>query len=1484
MGLFIMRSSNIQESRVFRRFLRVVAAAAMMMVAILGTISRSPGQIQRESGFEPHAFAITRARIVVSPDEEIEQGTIVIRDGLIAAVGKDVAAPADAEIIDGTGLIVYPGFIDAASSSLLDPAKNPTPSPGRPIDYSRFALAATPPDNRKAITPEFEALRGLKSDGALVEARRKLGFTTVHVVPTGRIASGQGLLQTTSGAPLRESVLVQPTFAEFQLLAPGSGGYPATLMGATAHLRQAFLDARRHMQHHRLYEQQVPSVGRPPEDPVLHALGEIAERQHPSIFVAQSRDDIHRTLDFGQEHQLPVILWGGHEAYRAVDRVKQQARGIIVQVDWGDEPKIETDKPSEGLTADAKPPVRVQEYRRDEWRRRVGGLKILHDHQIPFALSGEGLKEPGDLFKSLRQAIQQGLPQQAVLAGMTRNAAAVLGQENRLGTLAVGKLAHIAVWNGPFHDERSKVRYLFVDGMKFEYNKTAAPVPAGEQTGSSGPTLAGTWQVEIESADGKVAATLEIAQKGSALSGTFKSSQGEGRIASGKLDGDKFEFVVAIGVGAQNIELKFSGGTGELQDGKLAGTLKSAFGAPTKFAAARQAPPKPAESSNPVTLAVDDSGADKEKAGSASRGDAALPTELESDRLQRHIKTGGNVLIRNGTVWTGFGDPQPETSVLVRQGKIAAIGRDLEPDADMQVIDASGRFVIPGIIDTHSHIMFAAGMGGVNEFTASIVPEVRVKDVVRTDDPAEYRALAGGTTAARLLHGSANTIGGQDAVVKFKYGELARRQILQGNPQGVKFALGENVKRQADRFPNTRLGVEATLNRAFLEAVDYRRQWMEYNRRVSQQGSDDAPPLLPPRRDLRLEALADIVDHQKFIHSHCYRADEILMLLRVTSNLGIRVWSLQHVLEGYKIAAEITAHGASCSTFSDWWAYKVEAYDATPYNAALLAEAGANVVLKSDDAELIRHLYLEAAKTVRYGNVAPDAALRMVTLNAARELGLDGRMGSIEVGKDADLGIFSGHPLSAFSRCEMSLIEGEVYFVREKQPSAMSEKAALASAHPRPLVLPPREIREKRLDLTRSPEGRYAIVGGTIHPVEGPDIEQGTLLIDAGTISAIGSSIEVPVGTRIVDASGLHVYPGLIDTGTVLGLTEIGAVRETHDYQESGRFQPDLRAGVAINPDSELIPVTRSGGITASLVRPVGGIIAGQASLIKLDGWTVPEMVLDYEAGLQINWPGGNDNTARVDQLRDFLVEARLYHKVKKAANEAQTTPPVPDPRYESLGPYLRGEKRIFVEANSRKEIVEALQFAEKEDLKIVITGAEEAWKIASELKKRDTPVVIGAVMARPFTEYDPFDAQYANPGRLHEAGVLFAVRSVGSTTAGFSASNSRNAPFEAGMAVAYGLPEEEALKAVTLNAARILQVDDRLGSLAPGKMANVIICDGSPLQQTTEYKGIFVAGKPYAPESRHTRLYEKYRGRLHEIQAQRQQDAKQVAPPERSQ
>ncbi|MEX0718509.1 MAG: amidohydrolase family protein [Planctomycetaceae bacterium] len=1457
------------------------AAFVLVAAAIVGLIGGdSPRAADRIVGFTPRVFAVTGARIVVRPGETIDEGTLVIRDGVIVAVGKagEVEVPADAQSVDAQGHVVYAAFIDAGTSALVDGDKRPTPVAGRNIDFGRYILAATPPDNRRLLTPEFAVRDGLKREGAKLEAFRKAGFAAAHVVPTGRIASGTGTLISTEDLPLREAVIAPDSLAAFRLYAPGGNEYPSTLMGTTAHLRQAFLDAERDALHRELFEQRTPGVERPVFDEALAALEQVRSGERRALFTVTTRDDIHRALDFAAEREIAATLWGARDAHRAVDRLKKENVDVVLQADFGKEPKIERQPASDKLVAEIKPPVRVQQEELDRWKRRVGTAAALEEAGVRFAFGSQGLDDPAKLLEAVRTAIEHGLSADAALAALTTNPAAMLGVEHRLGTLEAEKAGHVVVLTGPLEHEQAKVRHLFVDGRQYEYNESAKPVEPVKPGEKPALQVAGKWNVVIESASGKVPGTLELSQDGARLTGRFVSEQGNGRVAAGKADDAGIELTVSIGAGDREVDLKF---TGKLAEGKLAGELKSPFGAPAPWSAQRDDEKDGAgEDENPVTIDIA-----AEEGSDGAKPQAEWPTELEADRLRRPFETKGNVFIKNATVITGTGETLQEASIVVRDGKIAAVGKDVErPEGDIAVIDATGRYVMPGIIDTHSHIMIE---GGVNEYTQSVVPEVRIKDAIDTSDVAQYRALAGGTTAARVFHGSANVIGGQDAVVRFKHGEPARAQILDDAPQGVKFALGENVKGRRDRFPNTRLGVEATLNRAFLEAIDYRRQWNAFELAEKKRAAEAkaaggngggekaaSPSVLPPRRDLRLEALADIVDHKKFIHSHCYRADEILMLLRTARDLGIRVWSLQHVLEGYKIAPEIVAHGASCSTFADWWAYKVEAFDATPYNAALLDEAGANVVIKSDNAELIRHLNLEAAKAIRYGGMPPDRAIQAVTRNAARELGLHDRLGTIEPGKLADMAIYNGHPLSTFSRCEIALVGGEVYYHREGAPTVMSEKQRERSKQAPPLEFASDEVREKKLDLEPHANGRYAIVGATLHPVDGPVIEKGTLVVEDGNIAALGKSndVDVPTDAKVIDAKGLHVYPGLIDAGTTLGLTEIDRLRETHDFAESGLLQPDIRAGVAVNVDSELIPAARAGGITSILIRPNGGLIGGQASTVQLAGWTAEEMVLEYEAGLVIGWPEGKDAKKQREQLEEFFEQAREYDRVRAAAEKRSSNKSdsesddsasddfdggVVDPRLEAMRPYLHAKKPVFIEAYTRQQIAEALLFAEKWKLKPVITGGRDAWKLADELKKRDVPVIVGPVMVPP-AEHDPLDAPYANPGRLHEAGVKFCIRSD-------SAWNSRNAPFEAGMAVAFGLPEEEALRAVTLSAAEIVGLGDSLGSLTVGKRANLLIGDGTPLQPSSQVKAVFIAGRPFAPESRQTRFYERYRQRLAE-------------------
>jgi imidazolonepropionase-like amidohydrolase len=406
------------------------------------------------------------------------------------------------------------------------------------------------------------------------------------------------------------------------------------------------------------------------------------------------------------------------------------------------------------------------------------------------------------------------------------------------------------------------------------------------------------------------------------------------------------------------------------------------------------------------------------------------------------------VVIQNATIMTVTKGTIDKGSVVLQDGKIVAVGTKVNIPAGATIIDGTGKYVIPGIIDCHSHIATEA----VNEGSLSVSSMVGIGDTLNPEDIAIYRAMAGGVTTANILHGSANSIGGKTVVVKMRWDHSADEMLFEGAMPGIKFALGENPKRAGaavmpglnvtPRYPATRMGVEDVIREAFTGAKAYKASWDEYNAKVAK-----GIVAIPPARDLKFEPLVEVLEGKRYVHSHCYRQDEILMLLRVADDYGFKIRTLQHVLEGYKVAKEIAAHGAGASTFSDWWAYKVEAYDAIPYNATLMMRKGVLVSLNSDDAELMRHLNEEAAKTMKYGGATETEALSMVTINPAKQLGIDKRVGSIEVGKDGDIVIYDQHPLSNFTKVEKVFIDGQLYFDRAKdladRPTKEAEKKAL---------------------------------------------------------------------------------------------------------------------------------------------------------------------------------------------------------------------------------------------------------------------------------------------------------------------------------------------------------------------------------------------------------------------------------------------------------
>jgi imidazolonepropionase-like amidohydrolase len=411
--------------------------------------------------------------------------------------------------------------------------------------------------------------------------------------------------------------------------------------------------------------------------------------------------------------------------------------------------------------------------------------------------------------------------------------------------------------------------------------------------------------------------------------------------------------------------------------------------------------------------------------------------------LATRAQNPSTIFIQNATVLTVTHGIIEHGSILIRDGKVAAVGADLKAPGDATVIDATGQFVMPGIIDCHSHI---AVDGSVNEAGPAVSSMANIADVLNPDDIDIYRDLAGGVTAANILHGSANPIGGQTVVIKLRWGKPASELPFQGALPGIKFALGENPKHSnfptppgvTPRYPATRLGVEEVIRQAFIEAREYKKQWDDYNQRKSA-GEQN---LVPPRRDVRLDPLVEVMEGKRYVHAHCYRADEILMLIRVANEFGFKVRTFQHVLEGYKIADEIAASGAGGSTFSDWWAYKMEAFDAIPYNAALMAERGVIVSVNSDDAQEARQLNQEAAKSMKFGGLSANDALKLITLNPAIQLGIDARAGSIDVGKDADLVIYNHDPLSVYAVVQKTLIDGQVYFDRQRD---ISQRATLAT-------------------------------------------------------------------------------------------------------------------------------------------------------------------------------------------------------------------------------------------------------------------------------------------------------------------------------------------------------------------------------------------------------------------------------------------------------
>lgn len=895
------------------------------------------------------------------------------------------------------------------------------------------------------------------------------------------------------------------------------------------------------------------------------------------------------------------------------------------------------------------------------------------------------------------------------------------------------------------------------------------------------------------------------------------------------------------------------------------------------------------------------------RAGAAALAVAGLgyatpsPAQLPPASYQTQIEPGavevprGSLLIRDiDSVWTAAGRIVTGADILIRDGVIREIGTGIRPPRGVMVLDGSGFTAIPGFVDEHSHIAMTTS----NECTDPILPETRVIDQLQPDDFGVFRALTGGVTVAQVLHGSCNPVGGQSAIIKPRWGLTNPRQFLvQGAPQTVKFALGENVTRKSwgsagapQRYPFSRQGVEALYIQAFEAAQAYQAEWQRY--RASPRSFR-----VPPRTDHRLEALVDIMEGRIRVHAHSYRADEILMLIGIAERYGFRIDAFTHALEAYKVADEIAAHGAGASTFSDWWHYKLEAFDATPYNAAILHAQGVLTTLNSDSEQLQTFALYEIMKPVRYGGVPKEDALRMYTLYPAQQLRIEDKVGSIEVGKHGDIVLLSGDPFDTRTKVEKTVMDGIVYWERDRESEyrrfPMRTVPTITAAQTVATTVPWARSRRLEDDEAAAPgpttdadangpsmaaddggadaaAGVFALVGATVHPVGAPAIENGVVVVRNGRVEAVGPAdqVTVPADAQRVDVSGKHVYPGMTDVSTSLGLQEIGQVATASDQREVGAFNPHLRAMSGLQPHSVTYGVARMNGITTAVTHQSGGIIPGAGSLIQLDGDTPAGLSIHDRVAMVINFPRPEGDEWEEPKLEGDDLEklVALFERAELFAARP-TARDRPDRPFEAqvhggdrllldaLAPVIRGEMPVLFRVSRERDIRTLLLFLDEfPELRAVIVGGDAAHRVAPELGARGIPVVLSTGLDVTRDRDDAHDAAWANAAVLHAAGVPVAF------TTGGGAADVRNLPFHAARHRAYGLPHEMALRAVTLTPAEILGLGAEMGSLAPGKRADLLVTDGDLLQITTRVERMWIGGEEVNPrDNRHYRLYREF-------------------------
>ena len=914
-------------------------------------------------------YAFTGAYIHIDAERMVENATLVIRNGYVVSVSENGAVPDGAIEVDLDGKHIYPAFIDMYSNYGLPLAKRDRPQPG--------GRKPQPLSDKKgayswneALKTEFRAANHFVIDAKKAKPIRAQGFGAVASHRKDGISRGTSVV-VALGEENEHDMIIKTEGAHHLSFKKGtsSQNYPNSLMGIIALLRQTYIDADWYTQ-----QKQEANLS-------LEAWNNV--QALPQIFEVGDRLEALRAAKIAKEFDQQYILMGSGDEYQRLDALKQTNSTFILPLNFPAAYDVDDPYDAQQITlAQLK-----------HWKMAPANPASLEKGGLSFAFSLHGLSKEKDFLPNLRKAVKHGLSPTTALKALTTIPASLLNVGDQIGSLETGKWANFIITDGDIFNKKAKIHHTWVKGKAFVVH------PLDQYN------LIGNYDLKVD------ATSYKLAVKGEPQRLIMEIMASDSTTIKVKHDRSGEAITLLFVPKGQKNNIRLSGiigatgwaGKGQLGDGKW-----------VKWSASPVADSKAEEKSKP------------KKEEKAKALDVMYPFIAFGWTAQPEQK---DYLIKNATVWTNESEGiKTNTDVLISGGLVKEIGQNLKARGAIE-IDATGKHLTPGIIDEHSHIAVSRG---VNEGTQASSAEVSIGDVVNSEDINIYRQLSGGVTTSQLLHGSANPIGGQSAIIKLRWGKTPEEMKFKEAAPFIKFALGENVKQSnwgsnfTTRFPQTRMGVEQVY-------VDYFTRARAYGE-LKESGK-------AYRKDLDLEAGLEILNGERFITCHSYRQSEINMLMKVAERFDFRVNTFTHILEGYKIADIMAAHGAGGSSFSDWWAYKYEVMEGIPHNGAIMHEQGVLVAFNSDDAEMARRLNQEAAKAVLFGGVSEEDALKFVTLNPAKLLHIDEYVGSIKVGKHADLVVWSDHPLSMYSKAEQTFVDGVLYFDRAKDEAKRKEVA-----------------------------------------------------------------------------------------------------------------------------------------------------------------------------------------------------------------------------------------------------------------------------------------------------------------------------------------------------------------------------------------------------------------------------------------------------------